>query len=504
MDLWYESCPSPLLMTILLSKTYTISEQVVPKSSPSLQQRTASAVSPLPHFITDRPFSSPIEPGRLVAHATAAGQPMIVVTLNYRLNILAYGLGETDPSSTPNLHIRDLEAGVRWVNDNIASFNGDPSRITLGGESAGSILTHALLLTLPPYIRISRALLCSGSIQSSAPASSSTFTPTIRRIESVSRKFAAQQDLPSASTLTLATTPIPILLSAMAALPLATIPLQHEPSLANWSNHDTAFHRPGLSALMLGDCEFEGVLWLAASRLLTPSSIRATFPGPDPSNATQGLAAAYLDPSPSSPSRGHTNLGISPEAYAALAFLGDHRFSWPNWSIAQSLRSPPAPPATLSASGVKVYQYVFDEPNPWAAAGPQGQGVPRAHHAVDLLGLWGNFDADMPAASTFPAVGSAFRDRVARFVCGGEPWRDGAVFAFGPGGQCAEVAGDDGYQARRRVEAFRLMSDVDRDVVDGVFVRLYRQVAEATRTAMRATGEQQKAGKTVPVVGAKI
>ncbi|KAN0100012.1 cholinesterase [Hyaloscypha variabilis] len=64
----------------------------------------------------------------------AEQEDVVVVSLNYRLSIFGFPGG---PGITQNLGLLDQRLAVAWVRDNIANFGGDPSRITLFGESAG-------------------------------------------------------------------------------------------------------------------------------------------------------------------------------------------------------------------------------------------------------------------------------------------------------------------------------------------------------------------------------
>ncbi len=76
-------------------------------------------------------------------HAREHG--LVVVTLNYRLGILgSLYLGERAPESA-NLAIQDQILALAWVQANIAAFGGDPSRVTVSGESAGAMSVVALL-----------------------------------------------------------------------------------------------------------------------------------------------------------------------------------------------------------------------------------------------------------------------------------------------------------------------------------------------------------------------
>ncbi|KAL6247783.1 hypothetical protein RBB50_005131 [Rhinocladiella similis] len=63
----------------------------------------------------------------------------IVVTINYRLDIMGFPRSRGLPPDKQNLGILDMRAALEWVRDNIAAFGGDPDRITLWGQSAGSI-----------------------------------------------------------------------------------------------------------------------------------------------------------------------------------------------------------------------------------------------------------------------------------------------------------------------------------------------------------------------------
>ena len=82
--------------------------------------------------------------------AALAREGIIVVTANYRLNVFGWlahpELSAESPTGTSgNYGHHDQVAALMWVRDNIAGFGGDPSRITIGGESAGSISVSTLL-----------------------------------------------------------------------------------------------------------------------------------------------------------------------------------------------------------------------------------------------------------------------------------------------------------------------------------------------------------------------
>lgn len=59
-----------------------------------------------------------------------------LISISYRLSILGF---PGSPNGTQNLGLLDQRLAVQWVRDNIANFGGDPSRITLFGQSAGAV-----------------------------------------------------------------------------------------------------------------------------------------------------------------------------------------------------------------------------------------------------------------------------------------------------------------------------------------------------------------------------
>ncbi|MBX3618845.1 MAG: carboxylesterase/lipase family protein [Rhizobacter sp.] len=81
------------------------------------------------------------------AHLAAQGD-IVVVALNYRLGVFGFvNLGEAldDERIGTNLGLRDQIAALQWVKDHIAAFGGDPERVTIAGESAGSMSVSLLM-----------------------------------------------------------------------------------------------------------------------------------------------------------------------------------------------------------------------------------------------------------------------------------------------------------------------------------------------------------------------
>jgi para-nitrobenzyl esterase len=81
-----------------------------------------------------------------------ARKGVIIVTLNYRLGVLGFlahpQLSEESPNNTSgNYGLLDQQMALRWVQENIAAFGGDPAKVTIFGESAGAsgVLSHLVI-----------------------------------------------------------------------------------------------------------------------------------------------------------------------------------------------------------------------------------------------------------------------------------------------------------------------------------------------------------------------
>ena len=79
-----------------------------------------------------------------------AKKGVVVVTINYRLGIFGFLAHpeltkESDVRSSGNYGLLDMVAALQWVQKNIAAFGGDPKRVTIFGESAGSSAVNFLV-----------------------------------------------------------------------------------------------------------------------------------------------------------------------------------------------------------------------------------------------------------------------------------------------------------------------------------------------------------------------
>jgi para-nitrobenzyl esterase len=94
---------------------------------------------------------------------------VVVVTINYRLGALGFLshpelTRESPHHASGNYGLLDQTAALEWVRANIAGFGGDPGRVTVFGESAGSIDTGLLVCSPLSKGLFARAIMESGPV----------------------------------------------------------------------------------------------------------------------------------------------------------------------------------------------------------------------------------------------------------------------------------------------------------------------------------------------------
>jgi para-nitrobenzyl esterase len=108
--------------------------------------------------------SEPRYDGDSIAHFD-----IVAVTVNYRLNVFGFLAhpeltSESANKASGNYGLLDQAAALKWVSENISAFGGDPQKITIAGESAGSVSVSAQMASPLSKKYIAGAIGESGSL----------------------------------------------------------------------------------------------------------------------------------------------------------------------------------------------------------------------------------------------------------------------------------------------------------------------------------------------------
>lgn len=131
------------------------------------------------------------------AQSLSALGDVVVVSINYRLNSFGflYSGGDDAPG---NLGLWDQLAALKWVKDHIHDFHGDPHKITIFGESAGSMSVGNLLVTPNTLLNPSTSLFQRAIMQSGSPTAND-FIDNKERALAKFNKYAAKLNCSNAA-----------------------------------------------------------------------------------------------------------------------------------------------------------------------------------------------------------------------------------------------------------------------------------------------------------------
>lgn len=87
---------------------------------------------------------------------------VIVVTVNYRLGIFGF-LSTQDTTIPGNYGLKDQLLALKWVNENIHLFGGDPAKVTINGQSAGGAVVGYHIISKESKGLFRAAIMQSGS-----------------------------------------------------------------------------------------------------------------------------------------------------------------------------------------------------------------------------------------------------------------------------------------------------------------------------------------------------
>jgi len=129
--------------------------------------------------------------------ANMAKKGIVVVTVNYRLGIFGFFAHpelskEASYKASGNYGLLDQHAGLKWVQKNIAAFGGDPKKITIAGESAGSIAVSAQMAS-----PLSKDMIAGAIGESGAGINPTLFPVPLAEAEKIGLEFATKAGYPS-------------------------------------------------------------------------------------------------------------------------------------------------------------------------------------------------------------------------------------------------------------------------------------------------------------------
>lgn len=90
-------------------------------------------------------------------------EEVVYVSINYRLDVLGF-LNTGDVNAPGNSGLKDLVLALSWIQENIASFGGNPNDVTIMGVSAGGAMVHAMVLSEQARGLFHKALAHSGCL----------------------------------------------------------------------------------------------------------------------------------------------------------------------------------------------------------------------------------------------------------------------------------------------------------------------------------------------------
>src|SRR5580693_8293590 len=147
--------------------------------------------------------------GRNYDPAKLAADGIVVVTINYRLGALGFlahpALASRPGGPAGNYGLMDQQAALRWVQDNIRHFGGDPGNVTIAGQSAGGLSVLAQMVSPGARGLFAKAIIQSGSFALNQQPLASA--------EAAGEAFAAQAGCPDQTAACLRSLPVSALVS---------------------------------------------------------------------------------------------------------------------------------------------------------------------------------------------------------------------------------------------------------------------------------------------------
>jgi para-nitrobenzyl esterase len=359
--------------------------------------------------------------------AELAADGAVVVTINYRLGALGFlahpALASRPGGPAGNYGLMDQQAALRWVQDNIGQFGGNPDNVTIAGQSAGGLSVLAQLVSTGARGLFQKAIIESGAFALNQQP--------LAAAEAAGEAFAAQAGCPDQIAACLRNLPVSALvntpftgipgvvdgkvLTAPIAAALAAGRFARVPVL-NGTNHDEErLFVDGLQVTVSG-----GTFVPIPDEPVGPDNYQANIAAVLGVSADRAAAVAAEYP----PSAYPPSAFSSSEDAALSALVGDANFACPALQVDRQTSArvptfayefnddnapqPYTPPGFITvATHESELPYLFDLPNaPFhPAPSPDQQTL-----AASMRAAWVNFAATgnpATAALPWPAFGDS-------------------------------------------------------------------------------------------------